>query len=95
MAGDLAVGTSANYFTGEYQMRRGLKHLTFEKGLPHAYNSIAGMKVRFLSVHCQGYFKNVMPFLYKRRWRRVYADAYFLQGVLSSIRAKAASALSR
>ena len=84
MAGDLAVGTSANYFAGEYHMRRGLKHLTFENGLPHAYNSILGMKVRLLSVHCQGDSKNVMPFLYKRRWRSVYSDVYSLQRVLSS-----------
>jgi hypothetical protein len=94
MAGDLAFGTSANYVDGEYEMRHGLKRVTFKDGRPYGHNLVLGRQNRFLNLHFQGSSKRAMPFLTNRYLRDVYGEAYQLQGSYTSVRSWAAELLN-
>jgi hypothetical protein len=94
IVGDMAITTSDNYFSGEYEMRRGFKKFIFKNGVPYGYNKILGKEIRFVCVHCQGYSKRLMRPLYTRGWQRFYTDMYYLrQVVIPYAKSKARSSL--
>jgi hypothetical protein len=70
---DLAGTSSDNYFQDEYQMKLGLKRFIFKNGIPYGYNRILKKEIRFGCIHCQGWAKSIMRFLYNRITRRFYS----------------------
>lgn len=70
---DLASTSSDNYFQDEYQMHSGLKRFIFKNGIPYGYNNILKKEIEFGCIHCQGWAKSTMRFLYSKIARRFYS----------------------
>lgn len=69
---DLAMCDSRNYFENEYRMRLGFKRFTFRNGIPYGYNKILEKEIRFGCIHCQGWAKSIMRFLYSPNMQKFY-----------------------
>ncbi len=70
---DLAAYRSENYFQDEYQMKHCFKRFIFKNGIPYGYNKILKKEIKFVSIHCQGWSKSIMRFLYSRIARKFYS----------------------
>jgi hypothetical protein len=86
---DFGITSEINYLEHEYEMQRGFKKFVFKDDVPYGFHRTLGKEIRFLCVHCQGLSKRLMRFLYRRGWRRFYAELYDMGGYVHAAKVKA------